>query len=107
MHNMLEVTFTGDMGDAELDELRATLGMASRGRLSDDWDAEFGRKELRPRDSGWIYLILFRDLDREGWWDVDLKFEQTPLPAAEVDMWEQKITSAITAAGLTVQEVKR
>jgi hypothetical protein len=52
MHSMLEVTFTGDMGDAELDELRAILGMASRGRLSDDWDAEFGRKELRPRDRG-------------------------------------------------------
>ena len=98
MHSLLEVTFTGDVDDAELDELRARLGMASHGRLSDDWDDEFGRRELRPPDSGWIYLILTRDLDREGWWKVALKFEQTPLPATEVDMWEQKITSAIKAA---------
>lgn len=107
MHSMLEVTFTGDVGDAELDELRASLGMASRGRLSDDWDAEFGRRELCPRDSGWVYLVLYRDLDREGWWEVDLDYERTPLPAAEVGEWEKKITSAITAAGLTVQQVKR
>lgn len=107
MHNMLEVTFTGDVGDAELDELRASLGLSSHGRLSDDWDDDFGRRELSPRDSGWIYLILTRDLERDGWWKVALKFEQNPLPVAEVDMWEQKISSAITAASLTVQEVRR
>lgn len=107
MRNMLEVTFTGDVGNAELDELRTNLGMAAHGRLSDDWDDEFGWRELSPRDNGWIYLILIRDLEREGWWEVDLKFEETPLPAAEVDMWERQIISAITGAGLTVQEVKR
>lgn len=107
MHSALEVTFTGDVDDAELDELRASLGMAAHGRLSDDWDDEFGRRELSPPDSGWIYLILTRDLDRGGWWKVALKSEQTPLPAAQVDMWEQMIISAITAAGLTVQGVNR
>jgi hypothetical protein len=104
---MLEVTFTGDVHDPELAKLRASLGMAKRGRLSDDWDNEFGWRELSPRDSGWIYLILTRDLERDGWWEVDLEYEQDPLPVAEVDTWAQKITSAITAAGLTVQEVKR
>lgn len=107
MHSMLEVTFTGDVDDPELDKLRTSLGMAKRGRLTDDWDDEFGRRELSPRDSGWIYLNLTRDLNRDGWWKVALKFEQDPMPVAEVDMWEQKITSAITAAGLTVQQVKR
>jgi hypothetical protein len=30
-----------------------------------------------------------------------------PLPAADVDMWEQKIIAAITEVGLAVEEVKR
>lgn len=107
MHSMLEVTFTGDVGDPELGTLRASLGMGSRGRLSDDWDDEFGRRELSPRDSGWVYLILTRDLEREGWWKVALKFEKEPLPVAEVSAWEQKIIGAIRAAGLTLQESKQ
>lgn len=107
MRDMLDVTFTGDVGETELDELRGSLGMASRGRLSDDWDAEFGRREFRPRGSGWIYLILIRDLGCEGRWEIALTFEETPLPAAEADLWEQKIIGAITGAGLTVQAVRR
>lgn len=107
MRNMLEVIFTGDVGDAELDQLRASLSLAARGRLSDDWDAEFGRRELRPPESGWIYLILIRDLEREGWWKVALKYEETPLLTAEVDRWEQQIVNAVTEVGLTVQEIRR
>jgi hypothetical protein len=107
MHYMLEATFTGDVDDRELDTLRAALGMAKRGRLSDDWDDEFGWRELSPRESGWIYLNLTRDLDRDGWWEVALKYENDPLPVADVDMWEQKITGAIATAGLNLQEVRR
>jgi hypothetical protein len=107
MKNMLEVTFTGSVKAPELGRLRTSLGLSKHGRLSDDWDDDFGSRELSPRSSGWIYLILVRDLQHDGWWKVSLTHEENPLPAADVDMWEQKIIAAITEAGLAIEEVKR
>jgi hypothetical protein len=103
---MLEVSFTGNVRRSDLDKLRSALGLTARGRLTDDWDAEFGERVLSPRDSDGILLTLWRDLDRDGWWDIVLTYENNPLPDAEVDEWEREITSVIASLGFTVQKLR-
>jgi hypothetical protein len=107
MREMLRVMFTGDVGNRELASLRAALGMAARGRLSDELDDEFGWSELRPRAGGRVELTLLRSTRRDGLWMFRLTYEKSPLPAAELDLWEQKVTDAIAEAGLTVQSIRR
>ncbi|QQG98772.1 hypothetical protein HBE99_19545 [Mycobacteroides chelonae] len=76
------------------------MGLKPAGRLSDDWDQEFGRRELRSWEQGWVKLGLWRNEDDD--WSVDLIYEKDPLPAAEAEQLRLKVLDAAAAAGMTI-----
>ena len=76
------------------------VGLHRRGRLSDDWDQEFGWRELRAREQGWVNLMLWRHEDDE--WSVELTFETNPLPDEEAAQLRQEILDAAAAVNMTI-----
>ncbi|MGW2015315.1 hypothetical protein [Streptomyces sp. NPDC001927] len=74
--------------------------MAPRGRLNDDWDEEFGTRELRSKAEGRVDLTLWRYADDD--WMVSLTYERDPLPAEEVTELRRSILDAAARAGMTI-----
>lgn len=107
MNQLLVVRLGGSVDTPELGVLRERLGLTPRGRLGDDWDANFGTLVIRPIDEEHVLLNLYRDLNGDGEWRFILTYEREPLPEAEVNEWERRIRDAAGAAGLTVTEVRR
>ena len=99
MHGQFRIRMKGDLA-GNLSEFRDRVGLQRRGRLSDDWDQEFGRRELRSRDEGWVNLRLWRHEDDE--WLVNLTYEKDPLPADEAEQLHQKVLDAAVAVGMTI-----
>jgi hypothetical protein len=93
------VTMQGDLG-SRLVEFRERLQLTKRGRLSDDWDQQFGDRIIRSRDEGLIRLSLNRYADDD--WNVSLVYERDPLPDAEVTELLDQIRAAASAVGVTV-----
>ncbi|WP_406474510.1 hypothetical protein [Streptomyces sp. NBC_01615] len=99
MNDQLRIRLKGELG-GQLSRFREQVGLNPRGRLSDDWDQEFGQRELRPKEQGQVMLKLWRYEDDD--WMIALTYEQDPLPADEADGLRQNILDAATAVGLTV-----
>ncbi|QQG98774.1 hypothetical protein HBE99_19555 [Mycobacteroides chelonae] len=99
MHTQFFVRMNGDLG-AHLLAFREQVELKSAGRLSDDWDEEFGWRELRPRDQGWVNLTLWRWAEDD--WLLKLTYEKDPLPAEEAEQLRRKVLDAAAAAGMTI-----
>lgn len=99
MKDQLRIRMRGELAGG-LSSFREQVGLTPRGRLSDDWDQEFGRRELRPRVQGRAKLTLWRYADDD--WMIVLRYERDPLPSDEVEGMRQNILNAATAAGITV-----
>jgi hypothetical protein len=100
MRDQFRILMKGDLAPS-LTEFREWVGLQRRGRLSDDWDQEFGRREVRSREQGWVNLALWRGFEDDEWM-VTLKFEKDPLPAAEAEQLRQKVLDAAAAVGMTI-----
>lgn len=74
--------------------------MQEHGRLSDDWDSNFGHGELRPADLGGVWLNLSRHSSSS--WSVALSYEADPLPSDEMERLRVEILGAATEVGVTV-----
>lgn len=98
-HRQFFVRMKGDLAEHLL-EFRERVGLERRGRLSDDWDQEFGRARLRSREQGLVDLTLWRYEDDD--WNIRLTYEKDPLPAVEAEQLRRKVLDAAAAAGMTV-----
>jgi hypothetical protein len=94
------VRMQGDLA-GNLTEFRERVGLERRGRLSDDWDQEFGRLRLRPRERGLVDLTLWRGYEDDDW-KVNLIYDKDPLPVEEAEKWRQKVLDAAAAVGMTI-----
>ncbi|MCB9441566.1 MAG: hypothetical protein H6523_15120 [Mycolicibacterium sp.] len=99
MHSQFRIRMKGELG-RQLPNFRERVGLRPCGRLSDDWDEEFGRLELRSREQGWVNLSLWRYSDDD--WLVKLTYEKDPLPAAEAEQLRRRVLDAAEEAGMTV-----
>ena len=99
MNSQLRIRMRGNLGQ-HLSDFRSRVGLSPRGRLNDDWDEEFGRRELRPREEGQVKLTLWRYEDDD--WVISLTYENDPLPSDEAEELRRTILDAAAAAGLTV-----
>jgi hypothetical protein len=99
MHGQFRILMNGALA-GNLSDFCERVGLRRRGRLSDDWDQEFGWREVRSREQGWVNLMLWRHEDDD--WSVDLTFEKDPLPADEAEQLRQKVLDAAAAAGMTI-----
>jgi hypothetical protein len=99
---LLELRFRGTVSQRELDLMRERLGLTRRGRLGDDWDSDFGYRDIRPthEGDGRVELVLSRELDRENEWYFRIWYSQDPLTAEQTAEWERRIHDAAAAAGL-------
>ncbi|RDI43583.1 hypothetical protein [Nocardia mexicana] len=83
-----------------LDRLRTALGLRACGRLSDDWDAEFGSRTLADTGVGSTWLTLSRT-DEQRWYLRVSYPEDRPPASADVADWRREVTDGIHQAGLT------
>jgi hypothetical protein len=100
MKTLLSIRMHGAFDGRMLETFRGRLGMTKHGRLDDDWDQDFGRRELRLRDDGWVKLTLWRYDDDD--WVVALTYERDPLPPEEVERLRRQILEAAAEVGATV-----
>ncbi|MEU1676794.1 hypothetical protein ABZ752_32865 [Streptomyces roseifaciens] len=102
MAYQLQVRMKGDLGERLL-LLRERTGLQRRGRLTDDWDEEFGRRELRPSEAGLVTLSLWRYADDD--WVMSLTYRRDPLPSEEAEELKRTILNAAAEAGMTITAV--
>ncbi|MGW7366988.1 hypothetical protein ACWGI8_27030 [Streptomyces sp. NPDC054841] len=100
MNDQLQIRMKGELSEGRLSAFREKVGLAPRGRLDDDWDEEFGRRELRPKEKGRVHLSLWRYADDD--WMISLTYERDPLPAEEAAEVRRNVLDAAAHAGLTV-----
>ncbi|UUU23828.1 hypothetical protein [Streptomyces sp. DSM 40750] len=79
---------------------REQLELNPRGRLGDDWDQEFGRRDLRSTEQGQVKLTLWRYAEDD--WMIALTYERDPLPSDEAEELRRNILDAAVAVGLVV-----
>uniref|UniRef100_A0AAU2JNX1 Uncharacterized protein n=1 Tax=Streptomyces sp. NBC_00049 TaxID=2903617 RepID=A0AAU2JNX1_9ACTN len=100
MNSQLKIRMRGTFPKGQLSAFRDQVGLDPRGRLDDEWDEEFGRRELRPKENGLVELSLWRYADDD--WMISLLYERDPLPAEEAAELRRTILDAAARAGLTV-----
>ncbi|MEU6745200.1 hypothetical protein ABZ914_03120 [Spirillospora sp. NPDC046719] len=99
MNDQLRIRMKGHLG-GQLSRFRDQVGLSPRGRLDDDWDEEFGQRELRSKEQGHVKLMLWRYADDD--WMIALTYERDPLPVDEAEALRRNILDAVTAVGLKV-----
>ncbi|MER6357447.1 hypothetical protein ABT186_37990 [Streptomyces sp. NPDC001634] len=67
MKDQLSVRLKGAFPRGELSAFRERVGLTPRGRLSDDWDQEFGVRELRSKEQGGRVLLKLWRYDEDDW----------------------------------------
>ena len=99
MKEQLVIDLAGTVDGQVLATVRERLGLRTGGRLSDDWDADFGHRDLGAEPNR-IWLDLYRDDDTH--WTVDLAYEAEPLPAEEQERLRQQVLELAAEVGLEV-----
>lgn len=99
MNDQLRIRMSGHLG-GQLSRFREQVGLSPHGRLDDDWDQEFGQRELRSKERGHVKLTLWRYADDD--WMIALTYERDPLPLDEAETLRQNILDAAATVGLTV-----
>src|SRR5262245_41254623 len=95
-----QVSLSGQVTDDVLTTLRDQLGLVARGRLTDDWDEEFGYRRFTVGDTP-AEIILWRR-DSGASWVVELAFVDAEPPEHAVAPLLAQIDRAAAAAGLAV-----
>jgi hypothetical protein len=91
--------FYGEVTEQSLQTLRSRLDLRARGRLDDDWDMEFGYRDLRNQPPDRMSLTLWRTNDSK--WKISVDYQGDPPPPRVVAQVRAEVTEAIRAAGLT------
>ncbi|BCI52140.1 hypothetical protein NIIDNTM18_14180 [Mycolicibacterium litorale] len=98
MHDILVMDIRGDVDQSGLERLRTTLDLKKFGRLTDDWDQQFGYRRIARRGERYAKIVLFREFD--GSWQLQVigteGIEFTPDERATL---EADLMSGIRAAG--------
>ncbi len=98
MHLVLKIDIRGDVDQSGLERLRTHLGLKKQGRLSDDWDQEFGYRKIERATGQHANMGLFRGFD--GSWKVQvLDTEKLGPNADEIALLRAELVEGITAAG--------
>lgn len=101
MKLQLSIYLEGEFDGHMLEVFRHRLGLRKRGRLTDDWDEQFGSRTLDfPDPRGEFWLDLSRETSDS--WVVELSYEVDPLPADEMERLRQQTLEAAAEVGVTV-----
>jgi hypothetical protein len=97
MQLVLVIDIDGDVDRSGLERLRAHLNLKKQGRLTDDWDQEFGYRTIEERSGQRIKIVLYREFD--GSWLVDVSASGADLSAEEIGLLRAEFVQGIAAAG--------
>lgn len=97
MHLVLVVDIRGEVDQSGLDRLRTHIRLTKRGRLTDDWDQEFGYRIIDTPSGQRINVGLFRQFD--GSWLVDASASSPSIDSNELTLLRSELVEGITAAG--------
>lgn len=102
MTNVMAITvrIVEPLDQEGIDRLVDALGLDSRGSLDDDWDYEFGSKDLKGEGAAATEVILWRNDEQPWHLEVTHPEDETPT-AEELAGWRKEIIDGIKTAGLT------
>lgn len=101
---VLVTDIDGDVDQSGLESLRAHLNLKKQGRLTDDWDQEFGYRIIEAASGQRTKIGLFRESD--GSWLVDASTSGSDVSNDEIALLRAELVQGIAAAGYqaTVRE---
>jgi len=97
MQLVLVIDIDGDVDQSGLERLRAHLNLKKQGRLTDDWDQEFGYRTIEETSGQRINIGLFREFD--GSWLVDASASDSEVSTEEIALLGAQLIQQIAAAG--------
>lgn len=80
-----------------LDRLRTHLNLTKFGRLTDDWDQQFGYRRIERANGQYTKIDLFRESD--GSWLVDASTSGSDVSTEEIALLRAELVQGIAAAG--------
>jgi hypothetical protein len=98
MHDILVIDIRGDVDQSGLDRLRTHLNLKKFGRLTDDWDQQFGYRKIERASGQYTKIVLYREFD--GSWQVQvIDTEKLDPDAHEFALLRGELVDGIGAAG--------
>lgn len=97
-HLVLVVDIQGRIDQEGLERLRANLSLKKQGRLTDDWDQEFGHRRITRSSGAYSSVGLFRNFD--GSWKVQVTDTEKLDPnSTEIASLRNELVEGITKSG--------
>jgi hypothetical protein len=97
MTRILVIDIDGTVDQSGLERLRTHLNLKGRGRLTDDWDQEFGYR-TEEASAQRTNIVLFRNFDESWKVSVHATGQQEP-SNDELALLRNELVEGITAAG--------
>lgn len=95
---VMVIDIDGDVDRSGLERLRAHLNLKKQGRLTDDWDQEFGNRASEEANGQRTDIGLWREFD--GTWKVSVFATSQPGPGSDkLVPLRTELVEGITAAG--------
>jgi hypothetical protein len=98
MSRILVIDIDGDVDQSSLERLQTHLNLTRRGRLTDDYDQEFGYRIIESASGQETNIGLFRNFD-ESWKISVMSTSQPDLGSDELALLRAELVEGITAAG--------
>jgi hypothetical protein len=95
---ILVIEIDGDVDESGLDRLRTRLNLKGRGRLTDDWDQEFGYRTVEDASGQRTNIVLFRNFDESWKVSVHVTGQQEP-STDELALLRAALVEGIAGAG--------
>ncbi|OBF46958.1 hypothetical protein [Mycolicibacterium monacense] len=98
LHDILAIDIQGDVDQAGLERLRTHLGLKKFGRLTDEWDQQFGYRKIDQPGGHYAKIVLYRDFD--GSWEVQVMgSENLDLGTDGISALKRELLNGMEAAG--------
>lgn len=97
MQTVLVIDIDGDVDQSGLDRLRDHLNLEKFGRLTDDWDQQFGYRKIERANGQYTKIGLYREFD--GSWLVDAAASSSDVSTEAIALLGAELVRGIAAAG--------
>ena len=94
---LLVIDIDGVVDQTGLERLRTHLDLKKFGRLTDDWDQQFGYRKIERADGQYTKIVLYREFD--GSWLVDASDSGSDVSTEEIALLRAELVRGIAAAG--------
>lgn len=98
MYDIMEIDIRGSVDQSGLERLRSHLKLTKFGRLTDDWDQQFGYRRIERADGQYTKIVLYREFD--GSWQVQVIDTEELDPNSDgFELLRKELVDGLAAAG--------